>query len=91
VLENPGKTYFEEFRFQHKDGSYYVFDGTGRSLPDEEKDLKIVISVRDISERLKSEKELKTQLDRLAALRAIDMAITASLDLRVTFRFFSIR
>ncbi|MDO9566612.1 MAG: PAS domain S-box protein [Candidatus Desulfaltia sp.] len=207
VLENPGKTYSEEFRLQHKDGSYYVLEGIGRSLPAEEKGRKIVVNarditarlkaekalritkfsvdragdsiawigsdgrlvyvndetcrslgysrdellsmtifainpelqkegwdkhweeakqrgslttesrhrtkegifipveikynyleydndeynvafIRDISERLKSEEELKTQLDRLAALRAIDMAITASLDLRVTFQVF---
>ncbi|MBU2609462.1 MAG: PAS domain S-box protein [Chloroflexi bacterium] len=40
---------------------------------------------RDITERKLSEERLKRQFDRLAALRAIDMAITASLDIRVTF------
>jgi PAS domain S-box-containing protein len=41
--------------------------------------------VRDVTERKKAEVELKRQLDRLAALRTIDTAITSSLDLRITF------
>ena len=41
--------------------------------------------IRDISERIKSHEHLKRQLERLAALRSIDLAITASLDMRVTF------
>ena len=48
----------------------------------------LVSFVRDISQRKLSEERLKRQLDRLAALRAIDMAITSSLDIRVTFSIF---
>jgi PAS domain S-box-containing protein/putative nucleotidyltransferase with HDIG domain len=44
--------------------------------------------VRDIRERKLHEKQDKMQIDRLSALRAIDMAITASLDMRVTFSIF---
>ncbi len=40
--------------------------------------------VIDITDRKRAEKSLRRQLNRLAALRAIDMAITASLDLRLT-------
>lgn len=39
-------------------------------------------------ERKRSEDQIRTQLDRLAALRAIDIAITSSLDLRVTLGIF---
>ncbi|MFH1079918.1 MAG: PAS domain S-box protein [Pseudomonadota bacterium] len=48
----------------------------------------IVSFVRDIRERKRHEEQLKRQIDRLAALRAIDMAITGSLDIRVTFNIF---
>jgi len=48
----------------------------------------IVTFCRDIRERKLHEEHLKRQIDRLAALRAIDMAITASLDIRVTFSVF---
>jgi response regulator RpfG family c-di-GMP phosphodiesterase/PAS domain-containing protein/putative methionine-R-sulfoxide reductase with GAF domain len=45
---------------------------------------RIIISIFDISERQKAEQQIQSHLQRLAALRTIDMAITASLDLRVT-------
>ncbi|MDO9537495.1 MAG: PAS domain S-box protein, partial [Thermoplasmata archaeon] len=48
----------------------------------------LVTFLRDIRERKLHEEQLKRQIDRLAALRAIDMAITASLDIRVTFNIF---
>jgi PAS domain S-box-containing protein/putative nucleotidyltransferase with HDIG domain len=40
--------------------------------------------VRDISSRKKAEEEIQRQLQNLTALRAVDNAINASLDLRVT-------
>lgn len=44
--------------------------------------------VEDITERKLAEGRLKRQVDHLAALRSVDMAITASLDIRVTFSIF---
>ncbi len=41
-------------------------------------------TIRDVTERKRAEAEIKRQLERLAALRAIDTAITSSLDLRLT-------
>ncbi|MBI5750213.1 MAG: PAS domain S-box protein [Nitrospinae bacterium] len=55
--------------------SYYKSNG----------ELLVTAIIRNITERQTSEFQIKHQLDRLAALRSIDMAITASLDLRVTF------
>ncbi len=40
--------------------------------------------VEDITERKRAEQQIHRQVQRLAALRSIDMAITGSLDLRVT-------
>ncbi|MBI2887541.1 MAG: PAS domain S-box protein [Chloroflexi bacterium] len=40
--------------------------------------------VRDIAERLHVERELQRQLERQAALHTIDLAISSSLDLRIT-------
>jgi response regulator RpfG family c-di-GMP phosphodiesterase/putative methionine-R-sulfoxide reductase with GAF domain len=45
---------------------------------------RVIVSIFDISERQKAEQQIQSHLQRLAALRTIDMAITASLDLRVT-------
>jgi PAS domain S-box-containing protein len=44
----------------------------------------IIVSIQDITENKQAEEQIQDQLDRLAALRTVDMAITASLDLRVT-------
>lgn len=51
----------------------------GEGLPDS-----ILFVLHDITARRKAEEQIRRQLDRLAALRTIDAAITASLDLRVT-------
>jgi PAS domain S-box-containing protein len=45
----------------------------------------VIGTLMDITERRRSEAEIERQMQRLNALRAIDMAITASLDPRVTF------
>jgi PAS domain S-box-containing protein len=44
----------------------------------------ILFLLHDITKRKQAEEQIRRQLDRLAALRTIDAAITASLDLRVT-------
>lgn len=45
----------------------------------------VIGTLMDVSDRRRSEAEIERQFRRLKALRAIDMAITASLDPRVTF------
>ena len=44
--------------------------------------------MRDITERRHSEAQIKHQFEKLTALRNIDMAISSSLDIRVTFNVF---
>jgi putative nucleotidyltransferase with HDIG domain len=48
----------------------------------------LFILSHDITQRKRSETEIQRQLQRLAALRAIDQAITASLDLGLTLNVF---
>ena len=43
---------------------------------------------REITERKKAEKQIQHQIERITALRNIDMAITSSLDVRVTLQVF---
>jgi PAS domain S-box-containing protein len=50
-----------------------------RAVPDA-----MLFVLRDISARKKAERQIRQQLERLAGLRTIDSAITASMDLRVT-------
>ena len=44
----------------------------------------VLASVRDISERVRTQERLQLQLQRLKALRTIDVMITSNLDIRLT-------
>jgi len=44
----------------------------------------VIVLVRDISKYKKSEAKIKIQLEQLAALHAIDLAITSGMDLKLT-------
>lgn len=65
-----------EFIFQ--DGSRGWFDLSIQPVSEG-----IFILSHDITARKRAEENIQRQLDRLAALRAIDLAITGSLDLRI--------
>ncbi|RPI31533.1 MAG: GAF domain-containing protein [Chloroflexota bacterium] len=45
---------------------------------------RVIVTVIDVSDRKVAERRIQSQIQKLDALRTIDMAITASLDLRVT-------
>jgi PAS domain S-box-containing protein len=77
---------FESSR-RTRDGIHIPVEVSANYLAYDDKEF-IISFARDISQRKLSEERLKRQLDRLAALRAIDMAITASLDIRLTFSVF---
>ncbi|MBU0651566.1 MAG: HD domain-containing protein, partial [Proteobacteria bacterium] len=81
------KTSYFESSCRTKDGMLIPVEINANYLSYEDKEF-IVGFCRDIRQRKLSEERLKRQIDRLAALRAIDMAITASLDMRVTFSIF---
>jgi len=57
------------------------------SLPAGQEDYsKVLVTILDISERKKAEEQIRTQVRYLAALHAVDMAISASMDLPITLR-----
>ncbi len=69
-----------------KDGSVFPVETQGRPLPGS--GTMRIAAVRDITERRRSEQRIQRQLERLAALRAIDSAITGGLDLPDTLDLF---
>ncbi|MBA4384564.1 MAG: hypothetical protein C0410_07490 [Anaerolinea sp.] len=54
------------------------------SLPEDYS--KILVTIMDITERKRAEEQIRVQIRYLAALRAVDMAISASMDLPITLR-----
>jgi PAS domain S-box-containing protein/putative nucleotidyltransferase with HDIG domain len=77
-----------EFRIRHRDGSWRVLSTMGNNLTDDPGVRGIVMNARDVTERKRAEEQIQRQLQRLAALHAIDMAISGSRDVRVFFSVF---
>jgi PAS domain S-box-containing protein len=74
-----------EYTMLRKDGSRFFAEFSASLITDEEARPRAIASVyRDITERKKTDALLQRQLARTTALRRIDVAITASLELRVT-------
>jgi PAS domain S-box-containing protein len=73
-----------EFQGVTKDGGWVMAEVLG-SVIEIDGVRSVIGTLMDVTERQRSEAEIERQIRRLNALRAIDMAITASLDPRVTF------
>ena len=84
MRERKGEMY--EHLAVRKDGSVFPVETQGKPFPGG--GTIRVAAVRDITERKRSEERIQRQLERLAALRAIDAAITGGLDLPDTLDLF---
>lgn len=91
-IDNFGKTNISK-RSKEKFSRIMGLRSNGEEFPIEASISQIAIGgqkfftaiLRDETNRFQAELQIQSQLERLAALRAIDMTITASLDIRVTF------
>jgi len=83
-----GGTYRGTFVNRKKNGELFHVDQTITPLIDQQGVIINFVSTwKDISERVQAEDELRRRAAYLQALHAIDVAITGSLDLRVTLNF----
>jgi PAS domain S-box-containing protein len=74
-----------EYIMQRRDGSNFIAELSASLISDEQGQPRaIAVVFRDITQRKQTELNVRRQLERTLALRNIDMAITASLDLQVT-------
>lgn len=74
-----------EFRIRRADGHYIWQEAIGKALFDEHgAPAGGVITSRDITERVRAQEKIERQLQRLNALRSIDIAIRGSFNLRLT-------
>jgi PAS domain S-box-containing protein len=84
-----GQTWHGEIVNRKKDGRLYTEEMTVTPVQGEDGQISHFIAIKqDVSARKQAEAQIRRQLDRLAALRSIDQAITGSLDLRLTLGVF---
>ncbi len=86
VLRTAAEGRWESQGWQRrKDDSLFWSDTVITPLREENGNLRgFVLVARDITERKQAQEVINRQLERLSSLRSIEMAISASLDLRVT-------
>jgi PAS domain S-box-containing protein len=83
----PDYTAKSEYRIVRKDGQVrWVYDMLQNICDNTDKLFLVQGAIYDITERKTAEEQIKRQIDRLAALRDIDSAITSSFDLRLTLK-----
>jgi len=75
-----------EFRGRRKDGTVFFGLENVSLIEDEEEPQLLEGTVIDITQRTQAQRRVQLQLRRLAGLRAIDSAISTSLDARTAFR-----
>ncbi|MFZ5821642.1 MAG: HD domain-containing phosphohydrolase [Chloroflexota bacterium] len=79
AAKKSGNSSSISYSMQFEDGEHWF---EARLVPLDNKKLTVVI--QDITKYKKSESKLQKQLEQLSALRAIDQAIAASMDLKLT-------
>jgi len=70
LLLDPGVAHACDFRFQHKDGSWRVFEGIGRNLLHDPVIRGIIINSRDITEREQTDAILRQSEELFRSLSA---------------------
>jgi PAS domain S-box-containing protein len=71
VLEHPEKEHVVEYRARHSDGSWRWLEVRGRNLLDNPVIEGIIVSVRDITERIEYQQELERQNDLFTKAQAM--------------------
>ena len=75
-----------ELRLRHQDGTWRVLDVSSKELRFSPAIEGYVINCRDITDRRQAAMRIQRQVEQLSALRAIDTAINASLDIGLTLK-----
>lgn len=88
VLEGTSSGVPIQYRVRRGDGAWVYVESVGSNLLDHPSVRGVVLTSRDITERRRAEERIQLQLRRLEGLRAIDSAITSSMDLHFTLSVF---
>ncbi|MDX2250738.1 MAG: PAS domain S-box protein [Nitrospira sp.] len=80
VVQRPSEAQTAEFRFRHKDGSWLVLEGIGRSILDTEGQRCVIVNSRDVTERKRAQVALARSHDLLTSFVEHTPAAVAMLD-----------
>jgi PAS domain S-box-containing protein len=81
LLQAPGAVISSNIRYRCKDGSFRWMAAAGTNLLNEASVRAIVLNYRDVTEHKQAEARVQRQLQRLSALRTIDLAISSTFDM----------
>ncbi len=70
MIQTPRVPVSTEFRFLHKNGLWLMIEAVGKSVPDEKNKAKIILNLRDITDRHNTEEALKENTLRLLKIQA---------------------
>ncbi|HET9906694.1 MAG TPA: PAS domain S-box protein [Anaerolineales bacterium] len=91
ILQAPGSRQHRSFRLRHADGTWRWAEAIVTNLLNEPSVNALVVNYRDVTDRKQAEMEItrllaesQRRLKQLEALHSIDLAISASMDLRTT-------
>lgn len=91
IIQSPGSRQHRTFRLRHANGTYRWAEAIVTNLLNEPSVNALVVNYRDITDRKQAELEItrllaesQRRLKQLEALHSIDLAISASMDLRTT-------
>ncbi|MBI5032638.1 MAG: GAF domain-containing protein [Chloroflexi bacterium] len=80
VAQNPGSTATQQFRIQHRDGSWHWIEGVGRNMLHVPSVRAMVANYRDITERKRAEEERQHHIEQLTILNAAAIKLQQCLD-----------
>ncbi len=87
VAANPGQMIADQYRIRHKDGSWRLFEGLGRTLSPHDASEGLIANARDITERVAVERALRDRDERFRRIieNASDFVMTCDATAALTY------
>ncbi len=87
VLRRPGTSVSGEFRVRHADGAWQTLEATAHNLTDDPLVGGVVLTTRNVTERVRAQEALAASQDRFGALlqHATDLVLVLQVGARVAF------
>ncbi|WP_287587146.1 PAS domain S-box protein [Candidatus Borrarchaeum sp.] len=80
IIKKPGASRTLKYRFHHKNGSWRVLESTGRTFIDDSGSISVILTSRDITERMHAEKALIKAQEESAVAKTAKQTIGCMMD-----------